>query len=316
MGVGGLALTKQDLVVVGHGSLMSGSGLLTVRRGGRSELRAKDAFPVLIRGARRGLAKPSSHGDYLAMDLEPLNVDEPPKARIGLVPTAGEIGALGLVFGRASAPAIARREEYRPDKFVELIGLADHAGFSLGEFLLELSERAHGRFPEYRRALYELLGYTSPGYIFHPLEFDEGFTGIIAIGSGFEGSGAAEVISRRRECGIDRFIRLPEVLEGRHPLAVDRPAQIGYFVECLLGAWHGLDLGDLLEQVELDGAWARDLVRALKSASRDEPGYFLAATSLSDYRYRERFRGGDPQLLSPLFNHADGEAGGKRDGEL
>jgi len=305
------APAKRDLVIVGYGSLMSGSGLLAVRRGGKSRLVAKGAFPVLIRDVRRGLAKPSSHGDYLAMDIEPRTAAAPLSARIGSVARAGEIGGLGLVFDRASAPALARREEYSAEKFVELITLADRAELSLGEFLFELSARAGHRLLDYRRALFELLGYTSPGYIFHPLRFDEGFTAIIAIGSGFEGSGADEIVSRRRACGMAHLLSLSQALDGRRGCAVDRRAQIGYFVECLLGAWHGLDLSDLLGQLDFESELARELSVELDRASNAEQAYFLAATSLDERNYQERFCARQLQsisaLLAPMADRLDGK---------
>jgi hypothetical protein len=297
-----LGLSNQDLVVVGYGSLMSGSGLLEVRRGGKSGLKAKNAFPVLLGNARRGLAKPSNHGPYLAMDIEPAASEAPFRARVGLEPRAGEIGALGLVFGRTSAPAIASREGYRGDKLVELITLADRTGLSLGDFLLRISERADHQILAYRRALYRVLNYTSEHYIFHPVRFDEGFTAIIAVGSGFESSGAAEVISRRREWGVVRLLSLSEALDRCGRNAVDQPAQINYFVECLLGAWHGMDLTDLLGQVGFDTVPARELGRALNRAACDELANFLAATSLDEERYRERFSFGQPQFVSRLFD--------------
>ena len=69
------------LVVLGYGSLMSGYGLMAERRRGASRLFAIDAEPVLIANARRGLAKPSSHGSYLAMDIEPVDRAAPITAR-------------------------------------------------------------------------------------------------------------------------------------------------------------------------------------------------------------------------------------------
>ena len=87
---------------------------------GRADLVARNAFPVTLANARRGLAKPSSHGHYLAMDLEPITAGEPIVAHTG---AADGIGVLGLEFDHKWAPLIARREEYEPAKFVELIEL-------------------------------------------------------------------------------------------------------------------------------------------------------------------------------------------------
>src|SRR5689334_16480617 len=119
---------NETLPVVGYGSLLSGHGLLTVRRNGKSRLVALDAFPLALRNARRGLAKPTQHGRYLAMDLEPDDAAAPIQARAVSSPEQGEIGALGLVFERRWAQRLALREEYDPAKFLELIAMADRAG--------------------------------------------------------------------------------------------------------------------------------------------------------------------------------------------
>ena len=132
---------NETLVVIGYGSLLSGYGMLAERRGGKSRLVARDAFPVRLLNARRGLAKPSSHGHYLAMDLEPIDATMPISAHPAGASREG-IGALGLVFDREWAPLISRREEYDERKFVALIEHADRAGQSLGEFLLAIAPQA------------------------------------------------------------------------------------------------------------------------------------------------------------------------------
>ena len=58
-----------------------------------------------------------------------------------------QIGVLGLEFDRQWAPLIARREEYDPAKFVELIELADRAGRSLGEHKSRLADEPLIRVP-------------------------------------------------------------------------------------------------------------------------------------------------------------------------
>src|ERR1700735_685234 len=140
---------NDTLLVIGYGSLLSAYGMLAERRGGKSRLVARDAFPVRLLNARRGLAKPSSHGHYLAMDLEPIDATIPMSARAAVGATA-VIGALGLVFDREWAPLISRREEYDEHKFVELIGLADRAGLPLGGFLHEIARRPNWDLLDYR----------------------------------------------------------------------------------------------------------------------------------------------------------------------
>lgn len=278
-------------VVVGYGSLMSGYGLSAVRRAGRSRLAARDAFAVRIQNARRGLAKPSSHGDYLAMDIEPVDAAQPITATVGR--EGAGLGAIGLVFHREQAELVARREEYNPGKFAELIALADRARQPLGEFLWNIAERARHRLLEYRRLLFEALGYTSPGYIFHPIPLSDGRFAVAAIGSGFDGSGDPALASRRRELGMDRLLTLPEAMEtAAHKLArFDRTGQLGYFVECLLGGIHGIAVADLAEQAEGTDRATRMLSRELARAARGERERFLGATSLNLRRYEACFGG-------------------------
>src|SRR5260370_10927138 len=176
---------NREILVVGYGSLLSGYGLLAERRGGRSRLVARDVERVSIRNARRGLAKPSSHGSYLAMDIEP--VDRSAAISASANGDADGIGGLLLTFDRECAELIARREEYDADAFVRLIGLADRAGISLGEYLMEIASGTNFDLLAYRISLRTILDYTSPGYIFHPVQIDDGRITILAIDSDFGG---------------------------------------------------------------------------------------------------------------------------------
>jgi hypothetical protein len=299
---------NQTLLVIGYGSLLSGYGLLAVRRGGGSKLVAIDAEPATVLNARRGLAKPSSHGRYLAMDIEPLDAARPITARAGSAhENADSFGAILLTFDRAAAPLISRREEYDPAAFVRLLEHADRAGLPLGEFLLNFARDVDFNLLKYRETLRKLVGYTSPGYIFHPLPLEDGRVAIVAIGSGYEGSGAPDVVSKRRECGMDRLHGLGLALEITS-LDLDRPGQIGYFAECLLGGMHGLGMGDLMSGFEPEASWAAELARRMGDVMRHEEGHFLNATSLTRERYRERFgaRGHHPSL-DELLNLAHTE---------
>ena len=289
---------NKTLLYVGYGSLLSGYGLLAARRGGRSRLVALDAEPAVVLNARRGLAKPSSHGNYLAMDIEPLDPALPITARSVLGEADGQgFGALLLTFDRSAAPLISRREEYDPGAFVRLLEHADRAGLPLGEFLLNFARDADFNLLQYRQALRGLLRYTSEGYIFHPLPLADGRVAIVAIGSGYEGSGDPEVISKRREYGIDRLHNFGSALEITS-LDLDRPGQIGYFAECLLGGVHGLAMGDLMSGFEPEAPWAGELARRMAEVMAVEATHFLDATSLAAESYRARFavRGCDPSL--------------------
>jgi hypothetical protein len=291
------ASANDTLLVIGYGSLLSGYGMLAERRGGKSRLVARDAFPVRLINARRGLAKPSSHGHYLAMDLEPIDATAPISAHAGGDASEG-IGALGLVFDRDWAPLISRREEYDERKFVELIELADGARLKLGDFLYAIAQRSRWNLLEYRRALKELLGYTSEGYIFHPIPLGDGRIAVAAIGSGFEGSGDTAVRSKRNEYGMDRLLTLAEALR-LESFALDHDGQVGYYVECLLGGLHGLEIGDLFRGLE--GELERAMHPRFNQVAAGERDRFMVATSLDEVRYRGAFGDAPHAALGSLL---------------
>jgi len=268
--------------------LLSGYGLLAERRGGASRLVARDALPVAIHNVRRGLAKPSSHGRYLAMDIEPVDRGLPITASLASGNLNAQIGGLLLTFDRECAPMIARREEYDPDAFERLIGLAESAGRPLGEYLMEIAGGTNFDLLAYRIALRTMLDYTSPGYIFHPIEIDDGRVAIIAIGSGFDGSGDPRIVSRRQEFGMDRLLSLEESMRVAIP-GFDRAGQIGYYAECILGGLHGLDVSDLVPRFDAQQSWTRELAAHLGPIAVGERERFVSATSLDVARYGERF---------------------------
>lgn len=303
-------VTNKTLLMIGYGSLLSGYGILAERRGGASRLIARDAFAVTLGNARRGFAKPSTHGHYLAMDLEPIHRGEPIVARAavnsngkqvnGARAAADEIGAVGLQFDREWAPLIARREEYSPEKFLELIDLADAAGATLGDFLLDIARRTDFDLLAYRSELRRMLDYTSPGYIFHPVPLEDGRIAIAAIGSGYEGSGDPAVRSKRNELGMDRLLTMREAMEITR-FTLDRDGQTGYFAECVLGGIHGIAVNDLIPELELETDWGRALLRRLTHVAPGEPARFLTATSLESARYDIQFTGmADPALARIL----------------
>jgi hypothetical protein len=294
-------LHNREILVVGYGSLLSGYGLLAERRGGASRLVARDVLPISIRNARRGLAKPSSHGKYLAMDIEP--VDRAVPFRATSTADDGGIGGLLLTFDRECAPLIARREEYDPEAFVRLIGIADSAGLPLGEFLMDIASGTNFDLLAYRMALRTMLDYTSPGYIFHPIEIDGGRIAIIAIGSGFDGSGDSKIVSRRQQYKMDRLLSLDESMRTELP-GFDRAGQIGYYAECVLGGVHGVDVGDLAAGFDAEAGCVLELAAHLGPIASGERERFLEATSIDAVRYGERFSRNRAASVAALFKLA------------
>lgn len=297
-------MSNRTILAIGYGSLLSGHGLLAERRGGKSRLVARDAWPIVLSNAMRGLAKPSSHGGYLAMDLEPIDPTRPITARVGTASGApGDVGALLLEFDREWGPMIARREEYASEAFMRLLAMADRAGKPLGEYLLPLAENTAFNLDGYRRELRAMLGYTSPGYIFHPVPLSDGRAAIVAIGSGYHFSGDESIISRRREFGMEKLLTIADAMRLEQP-ALDREGQVGYFTECVLGGMHGLAVGDLMTGYDIGAEWAHELAQSVWRALERERGNFLAATSLAEPAYLDRFGGDFSPALTPLLSLA------------
>lgn len=222
------------------------------------------------------------------MDIEPVDRSLPITASTAADSHGGGIGGLLLTFDRDCAPTIARREEYDAYAFERLIGLAERAGKPLGEYLMEIASGTNFDLLTYRIALRSMLDYTSPGYIFHPIEIDNGRIAIIAIGSGFEGSGDPRIVSRRQEFGMDRLLSLEQSVQTEIR-DFDRAGQIGYYAECILGGLHGLDVGDLAPRIGPDAGLARELAAQLGPIAAGERDRFIEATSIDAARYRERF---------------------------
>jgi hypothetical protein len=301
---------NKNILVVGYGSLLSGYGLIAERRGGRSQLLARDAYPVIIENAARGLAKPSSHGQYLAMDLEPVDPTEPIKVRIACGHgDPHQVGGLLLEFDAEWAAKISTREEYDSATFLRLLDITERAGKPLAEYLLAIAQSAAFNLDAYRSELCAILGYTSPGYIFHPVPLDDGRVAIAAIGSGFHSSGHEDVISKRREFNMAKLLTCGEALALTH-LPMDRDGQIGYFAECLLGGIHGVAVGDLMASFDANADWTPALARHFHRAARGERERFMRATSLDERRYVDRFGDAPAPSLAPLLKlapaHRDG----------
>jgi hypothetical protein len=235
------------------------------------------------------------------MDLEPIDPTEPIKVRVARgIGDPSEVGGLLLEFDAEWAAKISTREEYDSANFLRLLDIAERAGKPLAEYLLAMAQNAAFNHDAYRRELYALLGYTSPGYIFHPIPLDDGRVAIAAIGSGFHFSGHDGVISKRREFNMAKLLTCGEALALTHP-PIDREGQIGYFAECVLGGVHGVAVGDLMASFDANAPWTPDLARHFHRAAQGEHERFLRATSLDERRYLDRFGDAPAPSLAPLL---------------
>ena len=84
----------------------------------------------------------------------------------------------------------------------------------------------------------------------------------------------------------------------------DRAGQIGYYAECVLGGLHGVDVGDLTPQFDVEADWARELAAHLGPIAAGERERFFVATSIDAARYGERFSSRRASSLAALLKLA------------
>ncbi len=272
-----------DVTIIGHGSLMSGSGLSS-----SGTFRVRQACVVALAACRRGFAKLSRYGDRFATDLE---VTKLPLAGHVVPPTTppnGEVEALALTTSLDDLYRLAKREGYSPTAVQRLAELAQAQGINLADFLWQVQAEAEHDIVAYRRRLFTLTGFTSSHYIPHPVRLAEAGYALIFLAPGFEGTGADDVISVRQATGIHTLMNTREAWQ-RKP----NEDQLAYFLSCLLGGVHGIGMHDLLATVSEEPALATELTSRISQAMAKEQARFLATTSLTPEDYRRSF--GEPE---------------------
>jgi len=280
-----------DVTLIGHGSLMSGRGLA---RSGR--LRVRSAGIVALRGCRRGFAKLSKYGDRLATDLEiahsPLEADV---VRPADQPD-GRVEALGLRVSADDGLRLVQREGYRPAALETLAKRAEADGLGVAEWLWRLAAECEHEVPAYRERLCALTGYTSPHYIPHPVRLGADDSGLhdyalLFLAPGRYGTGSPDVTSVRERTGIDGLFTTAEAWRRKPNVG-----QLAYVVSCLLAGVHGIDVRDLLSDVEPQTDLARLLAERMRTEADGEAACFLETTGLSETAYAHAFGGGRTAL--------------------
>jgi hypothetical protein len=275
-----------EVTVIGHGSLMSGQGLSF-----SGTLRVKAASIVALTGCKRGFAKLSRYGDRFATDVES---HQWPLAGRQIAPTiapTGEIEALALTVSLEDFCRLVKREGYSPTA-IEHLAIEAHAqGRALADFLWQVHVEAEHDRVAYRCRLWALTGFTSPHYIPHPVRLADGSYAVIFLAPGFEGTGADEIISVRQETGIGAVMNTSETWR-RKP----NEDQLTYFLSCLLGGVHGINVRDLLLSVKEEPVLIERLRERLNHSLAEEQERFLMATSLSREYYRQIFGDSDIAL--------------------
>ena len=272
-----------DITVIGHGSLLSGRGLSF---SGRFQMRA--VHIVALDHCRRGFAKLSKYGDRFATDLE---LEQPALEGTVVSPQTApdrRVEALGLSVSPEDCGRLVKREGYRPEAMLTLVEQARKHGLGVAEWLWQLAaEQAHD-LAAYRRRLFLITGYTSPHYIPHPVRLAEAGYALIFLAPGPLGTGTPDVVSVRQQTGITTILSTAETWR-RKP----NEDQMAYFLSCLLGGAHGINVRDFLASVGDHRDLAAMLSQRIRPVLAEEVTCFLQTTGLTAEQYAQAF--GSPE---------------------
>ncbi len=276
-----------EVTVLGHGSLMSGRGLAF-----SGTLQVTDAYVVALKRCRRGFAKLSRYGDRFATDIE---TQQFPLEGWRVSPSAspnGEVETLALTVALDDFSRLVKREGYSPEAMQWLAEFARREKQRLADFLWEIQARVEYDPVMYRRELFVRTGFTSPHYIPHPVRLAEGGYALIFLAPGFEGTGSEDVVSVRQQTGVRAVMNTSETWK-RKP----NEDQLSYFLSCLLGGVHGVNVRDLLVPMSEDPELAMLLQNRLRQEIPEETSRFFAATSLSAETYGKEFGVREERLI-------------------
>ncbi len=275
-----------EVTVIGHGSLMSGRGLSF---SGTFQLRT--ACIVALNGCTRGFAKLSKYGDRFATDLE---LEQPALEGTIVSPQTvpdGRVEALGLSVSLEDCGRLVKREGYRPEAMLTLVERARKHGLGVAEWLWRLAaEQAHD-LVAYRRQLFSMTGYTSPHYIPHPVRLAEVGYALIFLAPGPRGTGTPDVVSIRQQTGINTVLSTVETWR-RKP----NEDQVAYFLSCLLGGAHGINVRDFLASVGDHRELEEKLYQRIWPVLAEETECFFQTTGLTSEQYAQAFGSSEAAL--------------------
>lgn len=287
---GDLTLGKLTLImnvtIIGHGSLMSGRGLSF-----SGVLHVQEARIVALTNCRRGFAKLSRYGDRFATDLEPAQLPLMGRRVALAAPPNGDVEGLALTVPLEDACRLAKREGYNPEAFQRLAEIASRRGLDLVTLLWRLHEDAAHDVINYRRQLFSLIDYTSPHYIPHPICLENTEYALVFLAPGFEGTGADNIIAIRQQTNIPTVMSLAEAWR-RKP----NDDQIAYFLSCLLGGVHGINIRDLGLTIREEPILIEQIKNRLGEILNREKELFLTTTSLTPTNYHQIFGEADLAL--------------------
>ena len=241
-------------LIFGYGSLMSYRGLF---RDASKKINILNAVRVQIK-ADRGFAKPSK-SRYYCMDIDNFKLKG---SVIENVPKPDYIEGLVFQIYQEDFSKYCTREGY--SKGDELITYSSNFN-SISEALWKLSQDTIGNdyyqsISNYREELREKIKYTSSHYIPHPLLIKNLGYAITFIAPGKYGTGNANKQSRKEREEIFHLMNVIDVLKRND---VNKVEFLEYFLECILGGVHGINIRDIIDSVSEDSEFFNILQKIL-----------------------------------------------------
>lgn len=274
-----MAPTHQTPTLIAYGSLTSGLGLAAL-----APLPVTDACRVILTDCRRGFGKLSQYGDRFAMVLEPTAARTPIQCTAITEGAPPGLHAMSLTMRVPELARVAQREGYRADALLALAHESERRGIGLGAFLWRLYQDADFDVVAYRRALADVVDYTSPHYIPHPVASSGGEAAIVFLAPGPEGSGRPGVVPIRVQSAETRLLTFRQVWSLK-----PNPSQLEYGVMCALAEVHGISLADVLGDLPDYPPLANLMQTRLGAELAVEPNRFRAALGLTAGRFAECF---------------------------
>ena len=227
--------------MVGYGSLASGLGLASLRKG-VSRARA------LRLDVGRRFAKPVQRGACLAMNLVSLSTATVRATPLDLAqdaPSPDGCEAVLVEVDPGFGELVARREGFPPSCWARL-----GTRGPLPEVLAELAGAVDDDVLDYRALLLERSGFSGERthYVPHPVLVEGEPRAVVFVAPGPGQTGRADLPSALETVDLSptRLAGLPASFARAYPR--ESPASQQHYVGlCLLAAAHGLFVGDLLD---------------------------------------------------------------------
>ncbi len=282
-------MTDKTELIFGYGSLMSYRGLFR----NPQKIKILDAFKAQIKGDR-GFAKPCHKNNIYCMDIDNFELEGD---YVKNYLEQGFIEGLVTKINQEDFPQVCKREGYdisdSKDKGKNLISCFSNHN-SVGEGLWELFQEnikndIVASIRTYRIKLCDKVKGTSIHYIPHPIALKNIGYAITFIAPGKYGTGDTHE-SEKVKKGIFKLLNTSEVLKVLERNELGKKEFLDYFIECILGGIHGINISDLINSIPYDSEFMKNIKREITKESIVKERIEFACGIFSNLeKYLEKF---------------------------